>query len=197
MTAIYLFSFLMDITIVFLMLGLNFRAVDLGASPAQLGALVASFAVPYTLLCFFLARRLSSLDARISMAISSLVLLILCILSGVVSSLLSFILLGALIGVVTAFFWPPLEHYLGQGKSSEQLYRALARFNLWWCSGYALATALCGPLLQWNVRLPFFIAAACLVPIIAGSPFLASQDAPRWEDPLLRRPSLSRARNSS
>ena len=109
MTAIYLFSFLMDITIVFLMLGLNFRAVDLGASPAELGVLVASFAVPYTLLCFFLAKWLSSLDARVSMTISSLLLLILCVLSGVVSSLLSFVLLGVLIGVVTVFFWPPVR----------------------------------------------------------------------------------------
>jgi DHA1 family multidrug resistance protein-like MFS transporter len=189
--AIYLFSFFMDITIAFLMLGLNFRAVDIGASPAQIGVLVASFSVPYTLLCFFLARRLSSLDARVSMAISSVGLLILCVVSGLVSSLVGFILLGALIGTVTAFFWPPLEHYLGQGKSSEELCRALSRFNLWWCSGYVLATGTCGLLYRWKVldiRLPFVVGAACLLPIIAGSPFLSRADSPKTTNAACRMP---------
>ena len=175
---IYLFSFLMDVTIVLLMLGLSFRAVDVGASPTELGVLGGSFAVPYSLLCFVLARWLSSLDARVSMALSSALLLILCLLCGTVASVPLFVLLAVLIGVVTAFFWPPLEHYVGHGKSADELYRVLGRFNLWWCSGYAVATALCGLLYQWDFRLPFLVAAACLVPIIIGSPFLRSKTSP-------------------
>lgn len=175
---IYLFSFLMDVTVVFLMLGLNFRAVDVGASPAELGVLGAAFAVPYSFLCFVLARRFSSLDARVSMAVSSALLLILCLLSGMVASMPSFLLLAVLVGIVSAFFWPPLEHYLGQGKAPDQLYGILSRFNLWWCSGYAVATATCGLFYEWDFRLPFLIAAGCLVPIIAGTPFLRSKDSP-------------------
>ncbi len=174
---IYLFSFLMDVTIVLLMLGITFRAVDLGASPTELGVLGGSFAISYSLLCFVLARWLSSLDVRVTSVFSSALLLILCLLSAMVASVPLFMVLGVLIGVVTVFFWPPLEHYVGQNKSAEGLYQALSRFNLWWCSGYAVATAMCGLLYQWNFRLPFLVGAACLVPIIAGSPFLRSTNS--------------------
>ena len=175
---IYLFSFLMDVTINLLMLGLIFRARDIGASPTELGVVGGSAALPYALLCFILARRLSRLDARVSMAFSSALLLILCLLSGMVASVPLFVLIGLLLGAVTPFFWPPLEHYIGQRKSPEQLYRDLSRFNLWWCSGYVVGPALCGLLHKWNVRLPFLVAGACLVPIIIGSPFLRSKTSP-------------------
>jgi len=175
---IYVFSFLMDVTVVLLMLGLSFRAVDAGASPTQLGLLGASFAVSYSPMCFFLARRLSRLDIRSTSAFSSAALLVLCLLSAVVASVTLFMVLALLIGAATSFFWPTLEDYLGRGKSPERLYRVLSRFNLWWCSGYAVATATCGLLYDWDPRLPFLIGAACLVPIIAGSPFLTSQEAP-------------------
>lgn len=174
MTAICVFSLLMDVVVVYLMLGLNFRAVDLHATPAQLGLLQASFAVPYTLLCFFMARRFSSLNARAAMTLSSLALVVLCILSAAVSSLTSFLILAVLVGTSTAFFWPPLEHYVARNKSSHELYGALSRFNLWWGSGYAIGTATCGLLLDWDYRLVFFAAAGCLVPIAAGSAFLPS-----------------------
>ena len=45
-----------------------------------------------------------------------------------------------------------------------------------------MATATCGLLYRWklfNVRLPFLVAAACLVPIIARTPFLHSQHSPQ------------------
>lgn len=175
MTAIYVFSLLMDIVVVYLMLGLNFRAVDLHATPAQLGLLQASFAVPYTLLCFFMARRLSSLNTRATMALSSLALMALSILSAVTSSLTSFLILAVLVGTSTAFFWPPVEHYIARDKSSREVYGSLSRFNLWWGSGYAIGTATCGLLLEWDYRLAFFGAAGCLLPIVAGSAFLPSE----------------------
>lgn len=177
MTAICVFSLLMDIVVVYLMLGLNFRAVDLNATPAQLGLLQASFAVPYTLLCFFMARRFSSFDTRAAMTVSSLALLILCILSAIMSSLTSFFLLAVLVGTSTAFFWPPLEHHIARNKSSHELYGALSRFNLWWGSGYVIGATTCGLLLEWDSRVAFLTAAACAVPVLAGSPFLP--DSPR------------------
>lgn len=175
MTAVCVFSLLMDIVVVYLMLGLNFRAVDLRATPAQLGLLQASFAVPYTLLCFFMARRLSSLDTRATMTLSSLALVALCILSAAMSSLTSFYILAVLVGTSTAFFWPPLEHYIARNKSSNEVYGSLSRFNLWWGSGYAIGTATCGLLLEWDYRMAFFVAAGCLLPIAAGSAFLPSE----------------------
>jgi len=174
---VYLFSFLMDITITLVVLGLNFRAVDMGATPTELGVLGSSLALPYSIVCFTLARRLSSIDVRLSSALSSAFLMVLCVASGMVASLGLFILLGVLVGAASALFWPPLEHHLGQGKPPEQLYGALSRFNLWWCSGYALATGICGLLYKWSFRLPFMTAAACLLPIIAGSPFLTRRNS--------------------
>ena len=179
MTAVCVFSLLMDVVVVYLMLGLNFRAVDLDATPAQLGLLQASFAVPYTLLCFFMARRFSSLDTRAAMTVSSLALLVLCILSAVMSSLTSFFLLAVLVGTSTAFFWPPLEHHIARNKPSHDLYGALSRFNLWWGSGYAIGTVTCGLLLEWDSRAAFLTAAACVVPVLVGSPFLSGN--PRIE----------------
>jgi MFS family permease len=170
---IYVFSFLMDMTVVYLMLGLNFRGVDAGASPTELGILTGSGSLSYSFLCFVLARRLSLVEARLTFIISSIFLIVLCFLSMVVWSVPLFVLLTLLIGAASAFFWPPLEHRLGEGKSHAELYRALSRFNLWWCSGYAVATATCGQLYNWDFRVPFLVAAGCLIPIVAGSPLLA------------------------
>jgi len=178
---IYVLSFLMDVTVVYLMLGLNFRGVDAGASPTELGILTGSFCLSYSFLCFVLARWLSSVDVRLSSIVTSILLFILCLLSTLASSVALFIVLALLIGTASAFFWPPLEHRLGQGKSHAQLYRALSLFNLWWCSGYAAATATCGQLYYWDFRLPFLVAAACLVLIVAGSCFLAPAAAGQGE----------------
>ncbi len=169
---IYWFAFLMDITINLLVLGIIFRAEDLNASPTELGILGGSFNLPYCLLCFLLAKRLSRLDARPTLALSSALLLVLCLPSALVASVPLLMLTALLIGAVAAFFWPPLEHYVGQGKSADQLYRVLSRFNLWWCSGYVVGTATCGVLYEWDLRLPFLVAGACVVPIVAASFFL-------------------------
>ncbi len=178
---VYLFSFLMDVTVVLLMLGLTFRAVDAGASPTALGLLGSAPSASYGLICFCLARWFSAVDARISSIASSAFLLVLCLLSAAATTVPLFIVLGLLIGVVSAFFWPPLEHYLGRGKSGDGLYRVLTRFNLWWCTGYAAATAVCGTLYGWDFRAPFLIAAACLAPIIAGGALLRPGTSDRPE----------------
>jgi len=67
---------------------------------------------------------------------------------------------GALAGVATmgmAFVWPALHSWIGGETDLARRGRRMARFNVAWCSGFALSTLFAGPLYDLDYRYPFVL----------------------------------------
>jgi predicted MFS family arabinose efflux permease len=164
---LYLLGFLMDFSITTALLAFNFRAVDLRSSPLALGVLVASYSACYSISCLLMARRLASIKERSTLTLSPMIIALVIIMGMWARSVWMLIVLAGLAGAVASHFWPPLEHWLGRMAPPEQLYRVLGTFNIWWCSGISLGTALCGLSYGWHPRLPLVTSCFCLL-LIAG-----------------------------
>jgi MFS family permease len=164
---LYLLGFLMDFSITTALLAFNFRAVDLKGSPLDLGVLVASYSACYSISCFLMAKRLASMKERTTLTLSPMIIAVIVIIGLWVKTVWGLIVLSGLAGIVASHFWPPLEHWLGKLTPPEQLYRVLGTFNIFWCSGMSLGTALCGLAYGWHRHVPLAISCFCLLLIAA------------------------------
>jgi predicted MFS family arabinose efflux permease len=162
---IYLLGFLMDFSITTALLAFNFRAVDINSTPIELGVLGSAYPACYSICCLLMARRLASLRERTALSLSPLIIAGLIVVALWAKSVWILIVLAGLAGTLASHFWPPLEHFLGKSAPSQDLYKVLGSFNIWWCAGMTLATALCGILYCWSFKVPLCTASLCLLVI--------------------------------
>ena len=80
----------------------------------------------------------------------------LCILPGSHALIVANAVLGGLNGLK----WPIVESYVSAGQTPSATVRTVGRFNLAWVSAIPVALGLAGPLIAWEPRTMFALAAA-------------------------------------
>lgn len=156
-------AFLADMALYLVMIGVPYRALELGAAAVLLGLLPAARALPYSLIAVWAGARTEGADrlriARITVSIGALAALAFIAAPGLVWL---FLLLGVL-GVAFAFYWPSLQATLADlGRAGAAGH--LGWFNIAWSAGKATGFLVGGWLLA-GLGFPVLFAAAGLAMI--------------------------------
>ncbi|MDX9979270.1 MAG: MFS transporter [Lentisphaeria bacterium] len=164
-------AFLMAVGQGCLSLGLVFHVRDtLGAAPAATGWVTGIWFLSYMVSCHVSQPLAKRLRPRFSVLGASLVQAVLCFLLAQCRTLGPAFALNALLGVATAFFWPPLMGWLAANAEGARLSRRLGIFNLCWSGGAILSPMLAGRVAEISSRLPLLISAGLflLASLIVG-----------------------------
>ncbi|MGQ0721657.1 MAG: MFS transporter [Candidatus Eiseniibacteriota bacterium] len=169
-------AFLTDASLYLAFAALPFRAIDLGAGPAQLGILPTLYAGAYMFSASF-GGRLSDRVPRLVLARRALLLfsagcLALALAPGSAALYASLPLLGAALG----FFWSPLQAAVSDRCPVESLPRAVAAFNISWSLGKGTGLVL-GGLLTEALRPEVALLVAALPPLLTFAVLPRSEPA--------------------
>ncbi|HLA40123.1 MAG TPA: MFS transporter [Candidatus Glassbacteria bacterium] len=170
---IYVAGFLMDFVCAFIVGAVAVYAVELGASPVQLGLIGATGAALYVAaslsagrLCDRFSRKISILAYCAVGAAASL----LFVRARLIAEL--FIYYG-LYHLSIGLFWPTLQSLLADSRHRRNLTTTLGNFCLSWSLGFAAGHYACGWLTRIDSRLPFlwcvYLSLAILLVCLALS----------------------------
>jgi MFS family permease len=150
-------AFLVDGAVNLTLVGVPYKALELGASALVLGLLPAVWSIVYIAGAVGLGR-LSDRTPRLRLTRAGTVLAALaCVLLAASPALPGLFAGIALLAVGLSMFWPSLQAALSEADRPERLRRNLGFFNLSWSSGKGLGFAAGGLLL-----------AASGFPVLAG-----------------------------
>ncbi len=143
-----------------LALGLVFHARDaLHATKAETGWLAGIWPLFYMASCHLSRPLAKRLRPRFCVLGATLSLAVLAALLSQVGSLALAMVLNALLGTMTALFWPPMMGWLAANAEGSQLSRRLGIFNLCWSGGAIVSPTLAGRANELSSRLPILFAA--------------------------------------
>ncbi|MFC1537285.1 MFS transporter [Gemmatimonadota bacterium] len=157
---IYLTGFLMDCVYAFAVGGAAVYAVELGATPVELGILGSVGPGIYTITCLFggsLSDRLSRKHLAIA---SSLAVSLSCIGLARATQLWHLYLYFGILNGILGLFWPPLQSLLADSSHRRSLTATLGNFCIFWSSGFMVGHLVCGYLTVISAALPFSYAIA-------------------------------------
>ena len=157
--SIYLSSLLMDCVYAFVIGAVAVYAVELGATPVQLGILGAVGPGIYIVTCIVggaLSDRFSR--KRLSLA-SSLVVIASCLGLARASELWHLYVFFGIFSAILGFYWPPLQSLLADSSHRHNLTTTLGNFCIFWSSGFIIGHIICGYLTEISAVLPFSYAA--------------------------------------
>jgi len=157
---LYLSALLMDMCLGAVMLAVPLLALNLGASVMQLGLLGMLSAATYAVACAFTGHLVDRLGPRL-LAISSCFVLSIIYMGMTRAGHLPLVyILFGLSGLTFAFFWPPLENWVAEGKNYEDILRSIGVYNISWSTGLLLGPLAGGFLFERGVKVPFYFASA-------------------------------------
>ncbi|MEN6548530.1 MAG: MFS transporter [Armatimonadia bacterium] len=154
-------AFLVDFGVACLSIGVQWRAIDMGASAMVCGLLGTVSSAAYAIVCFFSGGLSDTWGRRrpavIACSVSATVWLALLLTKNPYQLLA----LMPLSGAALALLWPSLQAWLAEfsGGSRHRLNRTISLFNICWTSGIALGP-LAGGLLSGQPYLLFLLPAA-------------------------------------
>lgn len=153
-------SLLVDLAVSCVVLGAQFLAIELGASPLLLGLIGTAGSLAYALTCI-VSGSVSDRVGRRPLAVAA------CVVSAVVWLAMSqaqtpyhLLVLAPLSGAALAFFWPPAQAWLGElsGDSTHRLNHNLSLFNIAWTIGIMTGPWVAGQTWEMGHIVPFAIA---------------------------------------
>jgi MFS family permease len=149
-----------DLAVSIIALAVQFLGLELKASPFLLGLYGAVGASTYAALCLVAGRasdRLGRRIAAVALAVAGLVWLAL----GLQRSPYLLLVLLPFSSASVAFFWPPVQAWLGDLVPGQRALNAvLGTFNVVWTAGLMLGPVACGYLWQGHHFAPFLAATA-------------------------------------
>jgi len=146
---------------------LPFQAIQLGAGPAQLGAVGSLSSGSYTAGCLMFARLIGRIPLRGGALIALIILSALALAIAYVPSLAFLYVLVVVTGVATSLFWPPVMTWLASHTGNRGMTREFGAFNLSWCAGFPIGLAVGGYMFETNPQLPYI--AVCVVTLAAAA----------------------------
>jgi MFS family permease len=157
----YFTAFLAEASIVCALLAQPFLALDRwNAGPAQLGRLGLITGACYGLTALGVGFILTKVNIRMLLAIGAGGPCVMIFAQPHVSGLGAFMALVALQVGLMGCFWPAFQKRLAETYPTEDLPRALGRFNVSWCLGSLLGVWACGHLYETiGPAAPFRVAA--------------------------------------
>lgn len=176
-------SLLVDLAVSCVVLGAQFLAIELGASPLVLGLIGTVGSLAYALSCT-VSGAVSDRVGRKPLAITA------CLVSATVWLAMGrapnpyyLVALAPLSGAALAFFWPPAQAWLGElsGASPQRLNHNLSLFNIAWTIGIMTGPWVAGQTWDYGHLLPFAIGTALGLlgaALLAGIPARAASGAP-------------------
>jgi MFS family permease len=140
-------------------LAVQFLGIRYGASSMVLGLYGTVSAGAYGLMSLVSGRASDRFGRRIAPLFISIVALVWLVL-GAQKTALGVLLLLPLFTGALAFFWPPVQAWMGDlVGGTGKLHRVLGIFNVLWTTGLMLGPALCGYLWVKDTYAPFAVGA--------------------------------------
>lgn len=161
-------AFSVDGAVNLTIVGVPYRAIDLGATSLQLGLLPAVWSIVYVLMTLQMGR-LSDRFPRVTLARIGAVIVALSFGIIALTPVLSGLYVGQAVGAIgLSMFWPAIQAALAESDHPSRLRKNLGWFNLSWSSGKGIGFALGGLLLaSRGLALLCAISAAVLLIVAA------------------------------
>ncbi len=160
---------------------LPIRAVELNATPTQLGLLPMGSAMVYILCCPFMGRLADRGSRTILVRLGSLIMIGVCLVLGRIDSLTGLFIFVPLLGLGAGLFWPTLEGSIGAEFDPQSLEKSIGRFNVMWSTGKMLGFISGGWMKgELGPAVAFGTAAAAAAAVFLLYPW---RDAPRNAKP--------------
>ena len=167
-TFLYINAFLMDCCFAIVGVCVPLHALRFGATYDDLGHINAWGALAYTLTSLVSGRLADRMGYRLVMTVGCVFLALAFVGYIGVNHIWHFVLLSVLTAVAIAHYWPPMQAYLGRGKSRDMLLPALGRFNVAWTLGVCIGPAAGGELFEFHPFSGFLLSGFLVVLLFAG-----------------------------
>lgn len=167
-TFLYINAFLMDCCFSIVGVCVPLHALHFGATYDDLGWINTCGALAYTLTSLVSGRLADRMGYRLVMTVGCVFLALAFVGYIGVNRIWHFILLSVLTAVAIAHYWPPMQAYLGRGKSRDMLLPALGRFNVAWTLGVCIGPAAGGELFEFHPFSGFILSGFLAVLLFAG-----------------------------
>ncbi|NPV47725.1 MAG: MFS transporter [Armatimonadetes bacterium] len=155
-------SLLVDLAVSCVVLGAQFLAIELGASPLVLGLIGTVGSLAYALSCVVSGTVSDRLGRKPLAVMACVVSAAVWLAMGRASNPYHLVALAPLSGAALAFFWPPAQAWLGElsGASPQRLNHNLSLFNIAWTTGIMTGPWVAGQTWEYGHVLPFVIGTA-------------------------------------
>lgn len=167
-TFLYVNAFLMDSCFSIVGICVPLYALQFGATYDDLGHINAWGALAYSVTSLVSGRLSDRMGYRQIMRIGSFCLFLAFVGYIGVNRIWHFILLSVLTAVAIAHYWPPMQAYLGRGKSRDMLLPALGRFNVAWTLGVFVGPAAGGVLFSFHPFSGFILSGLFVLLLFVG-----------------------------
>ncbi len=157
---LYLSALFMDMCLGVVTLAVPLLALSFGASVVQLGFLGMLSSICYAVTCAFTGRLVDRFGPKLLAVSSCFVLSIIYIAVTRIDQLYHMYIFFAMSGITFAFFWPPMENWVAEGKNYEEILKSIGIYNMAWSIGLLLGPLTGGFLFEKGVMAPFYFAAA-------------------------------------
>jgi len=162
MLKLSILSFLSEVSVVSLAIYLPYRAFQLGANSVTVGIIGGASSIVYMFMPFAMGRLADKFGAKNIFLLGSILLFFTSFSYFLLTSLDLIILMRVFEGVGWAMVWPPLEAMVSSEHSI--MYRNLAKFNISWGLGAALAPTI-GSIIEResSIRYTLLFASICML----------------------------------
>lgn len=151
--------------------------IELKANPVELG-LVGSITAAVHMM---FAHRMGPLSDRFGrrrlILLGPLLFTLSCLLAAVTNEVKVILLLSALNGLCLSLFWPSLQAWVADLRTTSGLARDIGTMNMAWTASHLIGPVISGFLFGVHVKIPFLFAA-CLSSILFTLSFLSIHDRP-------------------
>jgi MFS family permease len=153
-----------------MMIGVNLRAVDIGARIEFLGLLGAARSTTYMLSALGWGTLSDKLRKETIVLASCFLHIFVCVVTAWARTLPLLVLATVAFSITEGMLWPPFEAWVGEIRQKGPGKRWFGIYNIAWCSGLALGTGMGGIAKEAGSALPFYVAA--IVSLLGSVPAL-------------------------
>lgn len=173
--ALYVSSFFFNLGAAMALLTVTFYAIDLGASPLELGIIGMVWPAVFSTSAMISGPLSDRTPRRLLPILGSLIACFTFLLVPSASTPLHLMLLGLPVGIAFSMVWPPVEAWVAESSLPRNMRRNVGLFNLSWSIGAAPGPVLSGLAFASGVAVPLtmsilLIALAGLILLVRAPP---------------------------
>jgi len=160
--SIYIAVFLMDVGMASGTMAFTYIAKeDFGATPGDLGLFALIAAGTYVVASLLLGRLADRWGRKRNIVMACLIASSVYALAPHAERLWQLYVLGAVFSIGQGAFWPAIEADISDNSAPRELPRRLGRFNVAWCSGFAIAGLVAGSLGEYLDQVVVLSVSGC------------------------------------
>ncbi len=160
---INLTAFVTDFALYLVWTAIPFKAIGLGATPAELGLLPAIASSTYVLTTVFAGRLSDKLSRLLLARLGCVVFAGGCLLVLRAPSVVQILPVLPLVGLGMGFFWPPIQAALADEGNVRSLEKNIGLFNVFWSTGKAMGFLVAGSLYARSGAGPILLLASAVM----------------------------------